>query len=289
MLRWPRLALAALFTTLAFILPARPASAAIYETPPPFCDDTVIHDYLAPLERLPKLHAPTSSGGLRFGPENVRISFSPQLIVDEGWAGYTLSRRRPGSSVHLDWDIESVLARVDWRGRTTAIEQRARRHVGGLWKSHGGGRTEFSVDGKPGVYRITVTFSNQSGRQLGDVGLYFRVVNPTKRTRLGLNADSYRPEQTVFGRIENFGTAMIFFGAEYAIERLEGTEWTRAPESPKAFILPLYGTGAGRTSGCSPFRIPSTMPAGRYRMSKGFGYGVHSDLHLVSAEFAIAP
>jgi hypothetical protein len=286
MLLWFRPALAALFTALAFILPAGPAFAAIYETPPLFCDDTVIHDYLAPLERLPKLHTPTSSGGLGFGPKNVRIAFSGQLIVDEGLAGYTLTHRRRGSSVHLDWDTETVLARVDWRGRTTAIEDRARKHVAGLWKSHGGG-VGFSIDRRPGAYRLTVTFSSHSGRRLGEIGSYFRVVEPTKKTQFRLNADSYRPEQTVFGRIENFGTAMIFFGAAYAIERLEGTEWITAPESPKAFILPLYGTGAGRTGGCSPFRIPITMPAGRYRMSKGFGYGVHRDRHLVSAEFDI--
>ncbi len=143
------------------------------------------------------------------------------------------------------------------------------------------------------MYRLTVVFQSKSGRKLGGYGFYSRVVAVTKHARLSLDSDTYVPETTVFGRLENFGTDPIFYGARYAIERLEGSTWVTAPESPRVFILPLYSTEAGATSSCSPFWIRPTM-SGRYRMTKGITYGVwppssNNRPVVLTAEFDIVP
>jgi len=119
-------------------------------------------------------------------------------------------------------------------------------------------------------------------------------VETPKKTRLALNSGSYGPESTVFARIENFGTATVRYGAPYVIERLEGSTWVRAPESPRVFILPLWGAGPGRTGidSCSRFWIPPSMRPGRYRMTKEVEYAVGKsrDRHptILSAEFDIS-
>ena len=69
------LALAGVITALA--IPGSATAAVTYETPPAFCEPQVVHDFLAPLGRLPRLHSPTSSGQLGFGPASLRIEPLP--------------------------------------------------------------------------------------------------------------------------------------------------------------------------------------------------------------------
>jgi hypothetical protein len=140
------------------------------------------------------------------------------------------------------------------------------------------------VSKNPTAYRVTVVFRNKSAHKLGGFGFYFRVVTPIQNVRLGLNSSSYSPEQTVFGRIENFGTETVRYGAPYVIERLEGTTWVTAPETPRVFIMPLYGASPGKSgSPCSSFWIPPAMASGRYRMSKEINRAIK-----LMAEFDIA-
>jgi hypothetical protein len=275
---------------------AVPAAAVTYETAPTaFCRATVLRDYLAPLERLPKLHSPSPSGRLGFGPRSIRLQPLPSLLVGGGTIGYRLFLSKGAPAQHPNWTVVTTLARVNWRGRTAETHNHARRHLTTISRSHGAGE-EFRVNRYAFPYLLTVVFRNAAGKELGEYGFYFRVVDATANARFGLSAPSYRPGSAVFARIENLGSSPVSYGAPYAIERLEGATWAKAPESPKGpWIMPLYWTAAGMTEkGCRGFWIPPTMPPGRYRISKEAQFpalrGPGSDEpRLISGEFDVAP
>jgi hypothetical protein len=253
----------------AALVAAPVAPAVTYEPVPSFCDGGVVHDYLKPLKQMGKLHAPHPSGRIGFGPPALRLRLFPGLLVGEDSAGYWLYLERRRGSVRLGWEVTTTLVRVDWRGRELSIRARGHRRIGSL-DSRLGVVGQFEIDGRPGVYRFTLEIARRSGEKLAQFSRYLRAVRPTRKARLTLDAASYEPGETVFGRIENFGTTTVHFGAPYAIERFDGSGWVRAPESPRGpWIMPLYGLGPGEASPhCSRFWIPPTMPAGRYRMSK---------------------
>lgn len=290
--RLPSHVLAMLFSALVLIAMPSGASAVAYEEPSPFCEGETVRDYLAPLKRMPVLHSPPKDERIGFGPKSVVFRRTPSLIVGKGSVGYTLSLHRRAPSAHPRWEITTTLSKVDWQGRVTEVVDRTQRLVLAIGREPNV-EASFDVGGRPAVYRLTVVFQSKSGRKLGGYGFYSRVVPVTKHALLSLNSDAYAPETTVFGRLENFGTDPIFFGAPYAIERLEGSTWVRAPESPREFILPLYFTGAGATSRCSPFWIRPTM-SGRYRMAKEIEYGIwpppgNGRPVVLTAEFDVVP
>jgi hypothetical protein len=291
------LAVAAIGALALALSAAVPVMGAVtYETAPSaFCRPTVLRDYLAPLNRLPKLHSPGPSGRLDFGPRSIRLQPLPSLLVGGGTIGYKLTLSRGAPAQHPNWTVVTTLTRVNWRGRTAETHNHARRHVTTVSRSHGAG-VEFRVNRYAFPYLLTAVFRDQSGKELGEYGFYFRVVDATANARFGLSAPSYRPGNTVFARVENIGSSPVSYGAAYAIERLEGAAWTKAPESPKGpWILPLYTTPTGTTEeGCHSFWIPPTMPPGHYRISKEAQFpalrGPGSDEpRLIGGEFDITP
>ncbi len=265
------------------------ASAATYESEPVFCDGAVVRDFLAPLDRrAPPIPAPPPDGRLDFGPGSVTMKSLPRLLVGGGRVGYKLFLRRGAPTAHPRWRVAATLSRVHFLPGSTLFWGQADidRPVVTISRKRDAAIT-FEVPSEPAFYRVTTSFQSSSGRGLGYYHFNFRVVAPTRDVRLGLNADSYRSESTVFGRVENFGTEPATFGAPYAIERLEGSRWIEAPESPGAFVKPLYRVGAGRTGQCDGFWIPPAMPPGRYRMSKGVRSGNRGFTR--TAEFDIVP
>lgn len=263
----------ALALMLVCAMAASPAAAVVYEpAPPPFCEGEIVHDYLKPFERMPKLHAPPESEQLGFAPKNLRLSLDSQLQIGSGSVGYRLYPRQR-KSMRLRWIVTTTFTAVNGNGHPFGPTRQSVQSVNSLNPSKGKS-VEFKVSGKPAFYRIRVVFRNASGEKLGSFGSYFRVVPPTRRAQLATNADGYRPEQTVFGRIENFGTLPAFYGVPYRIDRLEGEAWAIAPESPNGpWILPLLISGPGLSGRCNGFWIPPTMPPGRYRMVKRVGIG----------------
>ena len=281
--------------TLAAATPAT-SGAVTYETAPAaFCRATVLRDYLAPLERLPKPQAPSPDGKLDFGPPSIRLQPLPSLLVGGGTIGYRLFLADGARIQHPNWTVVTDLARVNWRGRSAEAHSHARRQVTTLSRDLGAG-VEFRVNRYPAPYLLTVVIRNKAGKELGEYGFYFRVVKATANARLGLSAPSYRLGSTVFARVENQGSSPVTYGAPYEIERLEGLTWIKAPESPRGpWIKPLYRTAEGMTAGVrQSFWIPPTMPPSRYRISKEAQFpalrGPGSDeSRLISGEFDIAP
>lgn len=258
--------LVALLSLLALTLQAIPgAAAAEPETPePPFCKSQTLHDYLAPLKRMPELREPPyRATGRSFHLRGVDIAASgPSLAVSGGSAGYQLNW-----DTNPKWNVTVTLSRVDWRGRV--VQRIGQRHLR-LGELAPAITTEprFALPRKPAAYRTTLVIRSPSGRKFAEFGNYYRVVKPAVHASLAPSAPSYSPGDTLFARVENPGAAFVLFGQEYAIEKLEGESWIRAPESPGAFVMPLYFVAPGRTSGhCSVFQIPVSMPLGRYRIS----------------------
>lgn len=254
----------ALLAALVFSLGGSPGTAAATESEPPFCISHVLHDYLTPLKRMPELRelpfrrrAEPLFHGVRIG------AAGPPLAINGGRAGYQLQW-----DANPKWDVTVTLARMSRRGEAVGRIRQRHLRLGELAPAL---ITEpsFALSGNPAVYRTTLLIRSRSGRKLAEFGNYYRVVRPSVHGRLALSAPAYAPGGTVFARIENPGAAFILFGEEYAIERLEGEAWVRAPESGGPFVMPLYNVAPGRTSGhCTVFPIPSAMPLGRYRLSQ---------------------
>lgn len=281
-----------LLALLALSLAAVPGTAAAAEPEPLFCESHILHDYLAPLKRMPELREPpyrATGKAIRFRGATVAASGS-SLAIGGGRSGYQLMW-----NANPRWDLTVNLARVDWRGRF--LWQIGWRHLrlGELGPATIA-EPNIALPRKPGAYRSTIVIRSPSGRKLAAFGNYYRVIKPALRTRLTLSSPTYRPGETLFARVENPGSAFVLFGQEYAIEKLEGESWVRAPESPGAFVMPLYNVGPGRTSGhCSVFPIPTSMPPGRYRIAQEIVYGWQGEPRdrqirpTLSAEFDLVP
>jgi hypothetical protein len=249
------------------------AGAVTYEPTPSFCEPSLLRDYLAPLERMPKLRWPPTEGVPVFGSGNVTLSSVQQLVVGGGTVGFSLRLRNYNHPAHPRWELSATFSRVDWRGRTRDVIDRTTIPVSEVSRDSEPG-AEFDLADRPAAYRLTIVARTPSGRRLGRYGAYFRVVPETRHARLGLNATTYRPEQTVFARVENRGTAIATYGVPYSIERFDGSAWATAPESPKGpWILPLLLSPPGGTGRCDSFWIPPTMPPGEYRVVKRVNFG----------------
>jgi hypothetical protein len=281
----------ALIATLLLLAPLAfqgRASAVTYEPKPAFCEFQQLRNFLAPLERMPKLHQPSAIGQIGFGPGSLRLRSAPSMVVGEGEVGATLAvAQRQG--LRLPWTATATLVEVNGNGRPIGKPRRLVRRVGWL-KPFKGDRLRFAVPGKPAFYRVTVTLRGASEQLLGRFGFYHRVVATVARVRLSLNAPAYRPESIVFARVENRGTVPAYYGVPYSIERLEGQSWVEAPESPDGpWILPIWASPPGFSGPCNGFWIPPSMPPGRYRMVKPLGVGKSEEDTILTAEFDLVP
>jgi hypothetical protein len=277
----------ALLTLLVLLLVGTPGSAAAAEPEPAFCASRTLHDYLAPLKRMPKLRELPyrARGEIRFRGAYIGAS-GPSLAISGGSAGYQLQWEG-----NTNWDITVTFARVNWRGKV--VQRLGRRHFR-LGKLAPATITEphILLPGKPATYRTTLVIRSHSGRKLAEFGNYYRVIRPTVHNSLVTDAGAYRPGSTLFARLENPGATIVLFGEEFFIEKLEGEKWAPVSETP--FPAPLQFVAAGATSNhCTIFPIPGSMPAGRYRLSQeaviswtSLDGQIRPILH---AEFEIAP
>jgi hypothetical protein len=247
------------------------AAAVTYEPEPPFCERSVVSDPLAPVEGMPKLHRPSPSGRIGFGPDSLRLRATPNRLVGGGSVGFTLAvEQRKGLS--LPWTAKATLVRVDGDGRPTAAPRRIIRKVGWL-RPYYGDRFHFPVSEKPAFYRTTILLSNGGDRRLGKFSFYTWVERPVLKAKLNLNASSYRPESTVFMRVENLGNIAAFYGVDYEVERFLEGSWAEAPENPHGPMI-MIGINAlpGASGPCGRFWIPPTTSPGTYRISKEVSY-----------------
>jgi hypothetical protein len=273
-----------------------PASrAATYEPAPAFCEEAALRDWAAPFDRMPKLPTPGWEGRVGLGFRNIaliRYVQEPRL-PGGGDVGYVLQQLRNTPPAHPRWDIAVTISRLDRSGRPV---ERVDLRTWRVRRVASARPLELPVPERRGLYRVTAALTNLAGRKLRSFGYYFRVAKPIRRARLALTATSYRPGETVFARVENYGTETVRYGVPYAIERLEGDVWASAPESPRGrWILPLLGSRPGWSGECNGFGIPASTPPGRYRIVKEVEYEApdrvprYSEPTFLTAEFDVVP
>lgn len=255
----------------ASLASASSAAAGPYEpVPSDFCEARVVHDYLQPLKRLPKLKPAPVEASFDFGPRNLRVSTTERLLVGGGRIGYTLyvERGTGASVVRPGWRVKTELSRVNRIGDEVESIKVWRRTISVLSDRDATG-VHFDLGEEPGLYRLLVTIENKRGKRLGGFGYYSRAVPRTANAHLVLNASIFARGQTVVGHVENFGTTRASFGAGLTIERLEGSTWMLAPESPRGPVPAIaYVVFPGMSAnGCSSFTTPASMPPGHYRMT----------------------
>lgn len=274
------------------------AGAVTYGEPPPFCRETTVRNYLAPFRRMPKLHAPAASGLIGFGSPNLILRPNSPLVVGGGRVGYSLSLRVGSEPISAEWDIATTLSMVDRKGRVTKVLKQRERRVGTIGAGLGAG-VKFNVGANPAFYKVAILVRDRAGQKLGGYGFYTRVVSPTADARLGLDGAEFHRAETVLGRIQNFGTMTATYGVAFRVERLVGSQWVLAPESPRgpvpAILLFALPGKTGHRS-CDSFQIPATMPPGRYRMVKEVSFEVPDSLTIaprpgptLTAEFDVVP
>jgi hypothetical protein len=219
-------------------------------------------------------------------PTTVSFESYDEFQVGDGMLGFQLRQTDGRRARNLGLQSIATFTRIDRRGEVLEILGRERIQISSI-KGYETLPISFKVR-EPGLYRADVVFTDRSGQRLGRYGTYTRLLPLVAQPpRLALNARFFRPGQTVFGRIENFGTTSIFYGAPYSIERWNRSTWITAPESPRGpWIRKLFATRPGGTGACSAFQIPDTIPPGTYRMVKPIRSGADGPL---MAKFEIRP
>jgi hypothetical protein len=215
---------------------------------------------------MPKPHQPSATGKVGFGPKSLRLWSAPALVFGGGEVGFALKLAH-STGLSLPWSAKASLVEVNGNGRPNGEPRWRAKRVGWLDPSRGE-MFSFEVSGEPAFYRATIAFHGASGQRLGKFSSYYRVMPADQEARLSLNATANRPGTSVVARLENFGSVPMTYGAGYRIERLEGSTWGLAPESPRGPVIAIaYVTPPGRSgSTCLYFSVPDSMPAGRYRM-----------------------
>lgn len=262
-----RLGVASL-AALALLAVAMPRQAAAAEGQPAFCESVTLHDYLTPLKRMPKLRELPFRRKAEPLFRGVRIGASgPSLAVGAGSAGYQLQFPIPADK-NPSWDITVNLTQVNAKG-AVVLRMGERRLRSAAMRGGGVAEPHFGLPERPGFYRTIMVIRTTSGGKVATFGNYYRLVKPKTDMRFVPNAASYRPGETVFSRLENPGAAFALYGEGFKVEGLQGAVWGPVPAAPGPYGIGLQYVAPGTTSRyCLPFLIPTTMPAGHYRLAQ---------------------
>jgi hypothetical protein len=238
-------------------------SASAIVEPPPYCERTTLHDYLAPLAKLPKLRelpyrriAEPRFRGVHIGASG------PALAVGGGSAGYQFQFDK-----NPHWNVTVQLAQVNGNGSVRVFmgERRFRSDALApaiITEPH------FSLPERPGIYRTTMVIRSSSGRKIAKFGNYYRLVRPKTNMRFVPQKPTYLPGELVFARLENSGAAFALYGEEFTVEGLQGATWGPVPAAPGPYSTGLQFVGPGTTGHSLVFLVPPGLTPGRYRLSQ---------------------
>jgi hypothetical protein len=238
--------------------------AAATEGEPAFCGRQTLHDYLTPLQRMPKLRELPYRRKSEPLFRGVQIGASgPSLAVGAGSAGYQFQWDK-----NPKWDIFVRLDQVNAKGAAVLLidDRRVRTDAQRLAEVI---EPHFGLPERPGFYRTVLTIRSSSGHKLAKFGNYYRVVKPKVDASFVTDAATYRPGETVFARLDNRGADFALFGEGFKVEGLQGETWGPVAEAPGPYTTGLQFVAPGVTGAhCLPFPIPTTMPPGRYRLAQ---------------------
>jgi hypothetical protein len=252
--------------------------------PPKFCHGHYVRDLAKPLKELPKVHRLPRTGVLPFGPPEVEMLpvGLNRVVVGGGQVGVYLSSGRP---VRLGWTIAAELSRINRNGQPRGPTRHRHWDVGSVDSGSAVRRFAFRVGSAPSIYRFDMSIKSASGALFGDYGEYFRVVRKTVSVNLALSSTSYRPGATLLARLENRGTASIYYGYEFMVERWTGTEWLPDSSPPDGWPLVGLGLGGGIIGTCE--RVALESGPGIYRLTKQYSTSPAGRPRRVQAKFRI--
>lgn len=250
-----------------------------------FCVRQRVRDLARPIRGLHPLRPLPASGRLPSGPVDLEVlPESPRVLVGASKIGLVFAATH---STRLNWSITGRLSRIDQGGRARgAVRVRRWR----LREAGPSGHTRdigFRVGGRPSLYRAVFRLRDTTGHQLGHYIEYFRVVRHEVKTALQLSAKTYGPSSILRARLENHGTATIYYGYDLVVERWTGASWERDPATPKSWPLEGLGLAGGDIGDCEALPLGSAQ--GPYRLVKMIGTALSGHERSVKAYFRIAP
>jgi hypothetical protein len=113
------------------------------------------------------------------------------------------------------------------------------------------------------------------------------VLQPKFMPKLRLVRKVFHPGETAYARLENRGSAAIFFGYPYAVEQFVDGSWIEAPDPPGPFLLPQFRMEAGEVGSCITYRVPDEIEAGTFRFVRGATSEDHRR-RMLRASFRVA-
>jgi hypothetical protein len=252
-----------------------------------FCPSAAIRNYGPPLEEMRPVAHPPANGALPSGPKTVRLAIrgGSTTHLGGGRIGFLL-QNRSGRVVKPRVLIESSIVAVNQRGQNEGSERKVNRRVRNM-RSRSTVDLGFVVESAPRMYRVDAQAWDLRGKRLWSYSEYFRIVRRTVEVQLGVSAGSYQAGKVVLFRLENVGSAQIFFGYEFALEMWDGRAWSFSPATPDGFEQVGLGIGGGHSERCQKFQLPADLAPGRYRISKHFSAGLRASSREVRAMFNV--
>lgn len=235
------------------------------------CHDHLLVDYAQALKEMPGNKLPGET--LPFSPKDVELRSGRSVMVAGEPISYILSLQRSVSGdgrlvrpARLGWDLGIRVDSVNRHSRPTGLVRERRWRVGVLRHPE----RWFEVHTGPGLYRVAVKLRRLGGARLAGYRQFIRVLPRRQNLRIGIRGGgSFRPGETVVGRVENRGTlqALLPAGTGLSVERRQDGAWTKfeANEPPSVTFGPSEFLAGGRASGCSFFTIPNDSEPGTFR------------------------
>jgi hypothetical protein len=189
------------------------------------------------------------------------------LRVGEGAVGFAFSDQASHRPRRLPWIVEAELARVDKKGKATALIAKKTEYIGTEKLDDLRGQ-RFLVSGHPAFYKVSLVIRKRDGTKLARYGEYYRVVAPVLAVREAVIPTEVVPGETVYFRVENLGTEGVFVDGSALIEQLVEGRWT---EVSSVIAEGLHAGIKSRLSGgeiapCFRYSVPPDQQPGEFRL-----------------------
>jgi hypothetical protein len=252
----------------------------------------VIRNYLKPLNQLPPIPEPSVSGKMPFAHRGMSLGVAgDRLVVGGGEVGFFLSDIAVHRVRHLNWIVETDLARVNRKGDAISRFGVKRRRVLSIEVDRIRPFLRHVPD-SPGYYRVDIRFLRRgTGRLLGAYSTYVRAVKARAKLRMKLETPIVAPGEYARAYLLNLGTTPIAFRSRrsmFAVQTLTEDGWSTVPPNPSLLELKLlrrpYVLPAGpKTPIC--YLVPQDQPSGRFRFSTLWRINEHT--FPLDAEFEV--
>lgn len=273
---------------LAILFAFAPAVVRGSDAPASLCEERIAHDYRSVFAEMPREHAPPQ-GELPFGPRNLSLHYvdlGTSVALQGTRFGYRFAAKNEGRRVlHLNWDVEAVLWRLDGDGRQRArvvADSRRLRDVREL------DPLEFVFPARTvGLYRLDLRFRKPSGRWLGAYREYFRVVGRSVAISLVSARPRVQPGELAYVQARNAGTAGVVVPQRIPVQRWTGETWETLSAGASITDRTGWWLGIGEAAPCSSFPIPTDASPGHYRFATTARVRGARERRVLTADFEV--